>query len=56
MKLEDFIKAAIVFYEHNTHKKATYVKPDPKKNKFEIKCGRLNQSNWMIEKTQMKLI
>jgi hypothetical protein len=41
MKLEDFVKAAIKFYEHNTHKRATYTKPDPKKNKFEIKCGRI---------------
>jgi len=41
MKLEDFVKAAITFYQHNTHKRATYVKPDPKKNKFEITCGRI---------------
>ena len=41
MKLEDFVKAAITFYQHNTHKRATYVKPDPKKNKFEVKCGRM---------------
>jgi len=40
MKLEDFIKAAISFYEHSTHKRATFVKPNPKKNKFEIKCGK----------------